>query len=146
MWKVAHKPFQRAHTFNTLDNWTSAVLSKLFLRSAVSFNKLFSVMGITKVDLLWEKNIFYFQSWTWVAAACAGGPRAAGLGSPARGVEHTGFEEDTKTLPNALHSPVCCLHALALRIRNLYQCFSKSIMLANFQNSEVDPASPAVIF
>lgn len=61
MWKVAHKPFQRAHTFNALHNWTSAVLSKLFLRSAVTFNKLFSVMGITKVEPVMREKYFLFS-------------------------------------------------------------------------------------
>lgn len=77
-------PFKRTHTFYTPDNWTNAVLSKLFLRSAVIFNNLFWVLGISKVGLLWEKYISYFQRWTWVAGACARGPRAAGLGSPSQ--------------------------------------------------------------
>lgn len=84
MWKVTHRPFQRAHSCYALDNWTSAVLSKLFLRSAVSLKNLFQVLGISKVDLLWEKYILYFQRWTWEAGACAGGTRAAGLGSPSQ--------------------------------------------------------------
>lgn len=84
IWKVTHRPFRRPHTFYVLHNWTSAVLSKLFLRSEVSFNNLFWVLGISKVDLLWEKYISHFQIWSWVAGACAGGPRAAGLGSPSQ--------------------------------------------------------------
>lgn len=84
MWKVTHRPVKRAHTSCALDNRTSPVLSKLFLRSAVSFNNLFLVLGTPKVDLLWEKYILYFQRWTLMPGACAGGTRAAWLGSPSQ--------------------------------------------------------------
>lgn len=75
----------RDHTL--LMPWTTELVlcfQSYFWGQQSSFNNLSWVLGISKVGLLGEQYILYFQRWTWVAGACAGGPRAAGLVSPSQ--------------------------------------------------------------